>query len=75
MYRLDVPCAVDTRETTSFSLSSLLKSTKISCFCAQVGRSMCGGHEADASLCGRGVRALYGGLPQTNLPEQVSLTA
>ncbi len=36
---------------------------------------MCGGHEADASLCGRGVRALYGGLPQTNLPEQVSLTA
>ncbi len=45
------------------------------CSCVQVGRCMCSGHAADASLCGRGVRALHGRLPQTNLPEQVSLNA
>ncbi len=56
------------------TLSFPLKGTKNSCYCVQVGRSMCSGHAADASLCGRGVRALHGGLPQTNLPEQVSLT-
>ncbi len=32
------------------------------------------GYEADASLCGRGVRPLHGGFSQTNLSEQVSLT-